>query len=451
MHPKGLSSLVASIIYIGIIAGAVVGIATFAGPIFENMADSRTIQAMLDEMPRIEETFTAVAEAGRGSRQQLGIQFQQGELEIRKGSDTIEYLLQTRSDIVSPSGSRQFGNIRISAGANVYLNRTTISGTPCWMLRNTHVEACIKHIPRQERGLVAYWPLDQGRGQSIEDASNNSNTGVRGTSTGTDQSDPSWTTACRYGSCLRFDGSEDFVNVSHSESLAVQDTVSITAWFNVDEKGTDENRIVWKPDQWNFQQYNDGFRMELYINGGWRGCVTSYNIPTDTWTHATGTYNGTHMSIYINGDLKQRCQQTGTINTPTTALEIGGRTDGSYWFDGRIDEVAIYSYAMPAREVRARYRTGLFERSFFTTSELLVHYQNQDTGLQPRNPVIKTFVNGNRTTRYGFGSTSASATGSGMPYGSVEVFVKTLLGIDYRVTVRLLSGADFLEIRIDEA
>ena len=43
-----------------------------------------------------------------------------------------------------------------------------------------------------EPGLVAYWPFDEGAGQSIQDATANANHGQLGETSGTDSSDPSW-------------------------------------------------------------------------------------------------------------------------------------------------------------------------------------------------------------------------------------------------------------------
>lgn len=43
-----------------------------------------------------------------------------------------------------------------------------------------------------EPGLVAYWPLDEGRGQLVHDMTSNKNNGQLGNSLSLESSDPIW-------------------------------------------------------------------------------------------------------------------------------------------------------------------------------------------------------------------------------------------------------------------
>ncbi|MBP6914381.1 prepilin-type N-terminal cleavage/methylation domain-containing protein, partial [Candidatus Parcubacteria bacterium] len=59
--------------------------------------------------------------------------------------------------------------------------------------------------------LVSEWKLDESSGQSIYD-SWSSNNGILGSTSGVDASDPIWiTNGCAKGSCLSFDGTDDYV------------------------------------------------------------------------------------------------------------------------------------------------------------------------------------------------------------------------------------------------
>lgn len=64
------------------------------------------------------------------------------------------------------------------------------------------------------------------------------------------------------------------------------------------------------------------------------------------------------MRIYVNGNLENTISLTGTIQSSTTPLRIGSRTSGDRFFNGDIDEVAIYNRALTGTEISSRYNSG---------------------------------------------------------------------------------------------
>jgi hypothetical protein len=76
--------------------------------------------------------------------------------------------------------------------------------------------------PRRAAGLVAAYAFDEGAGVSVADGSCNGNVG---TVTGA-----TWARG-RYGSALRFDGSDDLVRVPPSPSLEVGSELTLSAWI----------------------------------------------------------------------------------------------------------------------------------------------------------------------------------------------------------------------------
>lgn len=76
--------------------------------------------------------------------------------------------------------------------------------------------------PPHPVGLVAAYAFDEGAGASVADGSGNGNAG---TVTGA-----TWTRG-RYGSALRFDGSDDLVRVPPSASLDVGSELTLSAWI----------------------------------------------------------------------------------------------------------------------------------------------------------------------------------------------------------------------------
>jgi hypothetical protein len=83
---------------------------------------------------------------------------------------------------------------------------------------------------------------------------------------------------------------------------------------------------------------------------------TAYNL--FTWYHLVGTYDGTNASFYVNGSLLGTQAANGYIANPANALGIGQRADGYGFWDGNLDEVAIYTNALSLDRIQAHYQVG---------------------------------------------------------------------------------------------
>jgi hypothetical protein len=72
-----------------------------------------------------------------------------------------------------------------------------------------------------------------------------------------------------------------------------------------------------------------------------------------------GVFDGTNGYLYQDGVLiAGPTAATGYVPNPNVDLTIGARSDGSFIFNGDIDEVAIYTNALPASAVLADYQNG---------------------------------------------------------------------------------------------
>jgi hypothetical protein len=89
--------------------------------------------------------------------------------------------------------------------------------------------------------------------------------------------------------------------------------------------------------------------------------------PNDTWQHIVGVFDAAEglMKLYVNGE-----QAPGAIPvTPATIIDnlhdisVGSRQSGAgnydFNFDGLIDEVAVYKYALPESEIQAHFQAAL--------------------------------------------------------------------------------------------
>ena len=106
---------------------------------------------------------------------------------------------------------------------------------------------------------------------------------------------------------------------------------------------------------------NTKWQFRVYDGAAGR-TITAFDAPDvalDTWQHVVGVYDGSAISIYINGALGNLtnlvCTYVANTNTP---LRIGAgttETAPSLYFPGILDEVAVYPTALTPSEIAAHY------------------------------------------------------------------------------------------------
>ena len=85
-------------------------------------------------------------------------------------------------------------------------------------------------------------------------------------------------------------------------------------------------------------------------------------VPTNTWVHLAGTYDGATVRLYVNGAEVASEPLTGTFAHDRTPVILGGNGNNdsgvpTELFPGRIDELMLYARALGADEI-ARLAAG---------------------------------------------------------------------------------------------
>jgi len=171
-----------------------------------------------------------------------------------------------------------------------------------------------------------------------------------------------------YGSALDFDGIDDYVNVPNSNELNPS-YITVSAWLFpktdkllVQNAGMIVKKIIWANNQGYFMQWNnDSKSVSFNIGNGtsWRTAVsTSNSVPLNKWTYLTGTYNGSHVMIYVNGSFNASITHSGSIASSTDDLKIGAESATYKRFNGTIDEVRIWNRTLSQAEIQAEMYKG---------------------------------------------------------------------------------------------
>lgn len=113
-------------------------------------------------------------------------------------------------------------------------------------------------------------------------------------------------------------------------------------------------------ETWQLRVLSTGKLDFFYVTGS--SYVTTQQstatLSTGTTYHVAATYDGANVKLYINGSLDSTFARTGTPNSTTSPIRIGFSGFGSpnqEYFDGRIDEVAVYGSALSGTRIAAHY------------------------------------------------------------------------------------------------
>jgi prepilin-type N-terminal cleavage/methylation domain-containing protein len=180
---------------------------------------------------------------------------------------------------------------------------------------------------------------------------------------------------CISGKCIFFDGTGDYISIPDSTSLDITDAITISAWVNVASvQNTNYEYIVRKtasdPSQGTLygllMGYNDRLVRFFLWTEDYVGCRSIIDSVTqldlNVWYYLSATYDYTNHTgiIYINGVKNNTgTGTTGKIRTNNDNLYISQRVDGTLYFNGYIDEVALYNQPMTALNVSEKYYSGL--------------------------------------------------------------------------------------------
>jgi len=209
--------------------------------------------------------------------------------------------------------------------------------------------------PAYPDGYVGYWKFDEGKGTTAYDASMHSN---NGTINGAD-----WTMNGKIGGALDF--VSDYVDCGNDESLDITDAITISAW--VKGSGTIVNKGG-EPETYSvcIRSNKPVFYRELQ-NGANKYLTGAISLDTNVWHHIVAVDDDTNMKIYVDGvkdanELSSSAWSAGVDSSHLLIGHVGAPGSearlGDGYFDGLIDEVKIYPFALTPAEIKQEYNRG---------------------------------------------------------------------------------------------
>lgn len=211
---------------------------------------------------------------------------------------------------------------------------------------------------RIDQNVAGYWHFDEGTSTLAYDASGNANTGTL-------TNGPIWTSgaSCKAGSCVSFDGTNDYVDVGTALLLSGTTDATWEAWvYPTAVPNAYHAGVLTKWDNavamyWWFG-INNARNISFWRDSG-NNFTSTGTIPLNQWTHISIVKDGSSIIAYLNGVESGRndSYNWGTV-TETTSVRgvVGAKNNGAAdpW-QGRIDGIRIYNRALTADEILAHY------------------------------------------------------------------------------------------------
>ena len=240
------------------------------------------------------------------------------------------------------------------------------------MTQTRTVSAIFELIPEAlDPSLLAYWKFDNN---GLDETSHNNHATL---------SNAGYTSG-RFGQSLDLAGrtAQSYAKVSSSASLNnMTDQLTVSAWVYPYVAPEKYHVVVSRQrDEYGHpDQFFLGFGPKTPSRGGngeitykWHLSTTTNVIGADCyehaplvgqWIHMVGTYDGSNIRLYVNGELICTRPISGDIPVDANPITFGmEENDASRrmlsFFNGRIDEVKMFNRNLSASEIQSLYELG---------------------------------------------------------------------------------------------
>jgi hypothetical protein len=207
-------------------------------------------------------------------------------------------------------------------------------------------------------GPAAYWRLGETSGTIAYDYAG----GNDGTYVSVAQGQPGSVLGDSNGSA-GFDGTSSYVTTGRG-LLNNRSQFTVMGWLKRGANHSGRGGYFGQNNLLEFGDANSGTSIEAWIDATSGNIVTPWPWPDDQWGFIVLTGNGTANILYIDGQpVATRTSSVSSYGTNEFAFNIGGggifNATGDY-FNGFIDEVAVYNKALSPETIADLYSSGLF-------------------------------------------------------------------------------------------
>ena len=230
---------------------------------------------------------------------------------------------------------------------NMRIRRLSSGGT-----RIAHPPVMTSGTVDLKRGLVGHWNFEEGTGTKLIDSSGNKNHGTLQasdlSSVWTDDSPP---VSLAGRKCLTLISGDQKAQIPSSPSLEMTDAITISGWAKV-RPGTLSHDLIGKANNGGFRLMLDG-RLVIAKGAGAFAMTRSANRSKrdGQWYHIAGSYEGTKLRTYLNGELTVEQDHTIPLTKQSAPISLGTFINDKLPRHVAIDDVRLYNRALTLAEI----------------------------------------------------------------------------------------------------
>ncbi|MCA9061860.1 MAG: DUF4347 domain-containing protein, partial [Planctomycetaceae bacterium] len=178
------------------------------------------------------------------------------------------------------------------------------------------------------------------------------------------------TTAGRIGSAFSLDGTNDYVDLGNMNGLVLNDFTA-SAWVYVDAStNIGQHRVIsWDDistpgadgrEEFSIKSSNGSNVPDFTILAGGVWTTVTGSPLTTGWHQLVATRSGANLAFYVDGTLAGSSSSANTSAISPEAHMVLGQVSPEYngeFFNGKIDEAAVFTRALSATEIASLYRS----------------------------------------------------------------------------------------------
>ncbi|HLA83521.1 MAG TPA: LamG-like jellyroll fold domain-containing protein [Thermoguttaceae bacterium] len=254
----------------------------------------------------------------------------------------------------------------------------------------------------QDLTPVGYWALDDGQidpfSTTAVDSSVNGNNGTLWNFPST----PTWGTGL-FGGSLKFDGANDYVDMSNPTALDITGALSTSLWMGrLGPNASAYATLLGKNESGG--NTNDGYyvnsRTDSHIVFGINPpsllgtelpveLISSNVVLSGSWHHVSTVFEpGVRMAIYVDGVLDSELTENiptaiRQVATPFVVGNLSGSASTTYAFNGYLDEVKVFNGALGTTQIQSLATAPSTPPGDPTTANLVAHWKLDDGVADP--------------------------------------------------------------------
>jgi hypothetical protein len=168
---------------------------------------------------------------------------------------------------------------------------------------------------------------------------------------------------------LEFNGTDEYVSAGNPSELQLTGDISVSSWFKTSDSGT-QMVIVGRGHVYSsslsswciFRRTNNGIAVQLRSGSAYQyvlSTATTYNDGKWHNVFFTRETSSGNLKLYIDGVLAAPTTTgvTSVLDNETQNTYIGADTQPAEYFNGDIDEVAIWNKVLELEDVQTIYNS----------------------------------------------------------------------------------------------